>query len=127
MHNRLSKKVLMSIAEKYLNMAIPPGSGIVRGQTIRVLNKYVDQYLAIPYAEAPIGERRFAKPVPISTPKREIIDATKPGNSCQQPPVPQYGHFFSGLNMNEDCLVLNIWAPYRQQQTENEHDKTLKP
>ena len=43
-------------------------SGVVRGLTIDVLNTTIDQFLAIPYAEPPVGSLRFAKPEPIRGP-----------------------------------------------------------
>ncbi|CAG2115559.1 unnamed protein product [Medioppia subpectinata] len=43
-------------------------SGVVRGQTIDVLNVSIDQFLGIPYAEPPVGRLRFAKPEPTKTP-----------------------------------------------------------
>ena len=43
-------------------------SGVVRGKTIVVLNKSLNQFLSIPFAEPPIGELRFAKPKPIVEP-----------------------------------------------------------
>ena len=50
----------------YLNTT----SGLVRGHTIHVVNRSVHEFLAIPYAEPPIGELRFAKPKPITVPIR---------------------------------------------------------
>ncbi|CAG2106281.1 unnamed protein product, partial [Medioppia subpectinata] len=79
-------------------------SGVVRGQTLHVLNTSIDQFLGIPYAKPPVGALRFVKPVAITKPLKEIIDATKPKHSCMQKPV-------KGLSLSEDCLVLNIWAP----------------
>ena len=43
-------------------------SGLVRGQTIQVLNQSIDEFLGIPFAEPPIGDLRFAKPKPIDRP-----------------------------------------------------------
>ncbi|CAG2117446.1 unnamed protein product [Medioppia subpectinata] len=43
-------------------------SGVVRGLTLQVLNKTVDQYLNIPFAEPPVGDLRFAPPVPLKQP-----------------------------------------------------------
>ena len=43
-------------------------SGVVRGQTIQVLNTTLNVFIGIPYAEPPVGKLRFAKPEPIITP-----------------------------------------------------------
>ncbi|CAG2114772.1 unnamed protein product [Medioppia subpectinata] len=87
-------------------------SGVVRGQTIDVLNVSIDQFLGIPYAEPPVGRLRFAKPEPIKTPKPPFIDGRVPGKSCVQKYVPQF--FFDkvgNITQSEDCLVLNVWTP----------------
>ena len=51
-------------------------SGVVRGQTIRVVNKNVDQFLNIPYAEPPLGRLRFSRPEPLTTPKQVSLYCT---------------------------------------------------
>ncbi|CAG2170116.1 unnamed protein product, partial [Oppiella nova] len=66
-----------------------PGTSVVRGLTINVLNTSVDQFLNIPYAEPPVRDLRFTKPQPLKAPKKDIIDGTKPGNSCMQIPEPE--------------------------------------
>ncbi|KAK7460182.1 acetylcholinesterase [Colletotrichum acutatum] len=76
----------------------------------------VAQFLGIPFAEPPIGPRRWLPP----TPKAPVdsIDATKFGYSCPQ----QLGGRPSVYNTDvtehqirdetsEDCLSLCIWAP----------------
>ncbi|XP_054158967.1 cholinesterase 1-like, partial [Oppia nitens] len=83
----------------------------VRGQTLHVLNRDVHQFLNIPFAEPPVGDLRFAKPVPIKQPKKYVIDGTKPGNSCIQNLSPEMKHFVGDLQQSEDCLVLNVWTP----------------
>lgn len=51
-------------------------TGRIRGQTLDMknpaLDARVDQFLGIPYAEPPIGERRFSKPVPITASERVL-------------------------------------------------------
>ncbi|XP_038054546.1 uncharacterized protein LOC119726772 [Patiria miniata] len=67
-------------------------------------DQLVTRYTAIPYAEPPTGERRFAKPVP-KAPWEDVLNATVYGPSCPQP----------GLNMadmDEDCLLLNVYVPH---------------
>lgn len=67
----------------------------------------------IPYAEPPIGERRFRAPIPASGWKG-TRDATRFGSAC-----PQYAsetnteEAFSKGDVvgNEDCLFLNVYAP----------------
>ncbi|XP_054165718.1 acetylcholinesterase-like, partial [Oppia nitens] len=82
-------------------------SGVVRGQTIQVLNKQIDEFIGIPFAEPPVGELRFAKPKPIIRPAPDIIDATIPKNSCWQLPSR------NNQTYSEDCLFVNIWTPNR--------------
>ncbi|KAF7342113.1 Carboxylic ester hydrolase [Mycena venus] len=63
----------------------------------------------IPYAEAPIGDLRFARPVPkFSLGNLSTFDATQFGESCPQPPSP-----FTpvDLPLSEDCLTLNVFRP----------------
>ncbi|XP_054158968.1 cholinesterase 1-like, partial [Oppia nitens] len=83
----------------------------VKGQTLHVLNRDVHQFLNIPFAEPPVGDLRFAKPVPIKEPKKDVIDGTKSGNSCIQNLSPEMKQFVGNLQQSEDCLVLNVWTP----------------
>ncbi|CAG2176183.1 unnamed protein product, partial [Oppiella nova] len=96
-------------------------SGVVRGQTLVAQNKSIDQFLNIPYAEPPVGGLRFAKPLPLQTPIKDIIDGTKPGNSCIQPGTG------SNLTTSEDCLVLNVWTPNVGNNDESPEAPALKP
>lgn len=71
----------------------------------------VEQYLGIPYAAPPVGERRFHAPQP-----RErwsgILEATSFGASAPQPP-PMEGSPLPrrDVHWDEDCLFLNIYTP----------------
>lgn len=66
----------------------------------------------IPYAEQPIGERRFRAPAPLA-PWSGVRDAVEHG------PVPPQGRSFVGGGRDdpkirdEACLTLTIWAPAR--------------
>jgi carboxylesterase type B len=75
----------------------------------------VYSWLGIPYAEPPIGKKRFEAPVSVK-PWNHILDGTKWPNSCVQI---TNNNKFEGYKMwtaneniskpSEDCLYLNIW------------------
>ncbi|XP_062578520.1 acetylcholinesterase-like [Saccostrea cucullata] len=94
-------------------------SGFVRGFTQDVDGTTVYTYLGIPFAQPPLGELRFRRPVPIEK-WTDVFNATSLGNTCFQSPL----EYFKGkkgekseemwnpnTNMSEDCLHLNIWVP----------------
>ncbi len=83
-----------------LPMGTLEGAGAVSG---------VRAFRGVPFAEPPVGNLRWAAPVPVK--KREaVIDATKFGPRCQQ--LPLFGDMnFRSNGMGEDCLYLNIWTP----------------
>ncbi|KAJ7590223.1 Alpha/Beta hydrolase protein [Mycena floridula] len=70
-------------------------------------------YLGIPYAEPPLGDRRFRAPLPLNTTRiaveaaGAVIDATKYPDFCVQGAIGQD----DGGAGSEDCLKLNIYAP----------------
>lgn len=75
----------------------------------------VDTFLGIPYAEAPIGDRRWRAPQPL-TPWTGVRQATRHGPSSWQPVDPNgFGPWTSEYvvqdSVSEDCLYLNVWVP----------------
>ncbi|PPJ35828.1 carboxylesterase [Nocardia nova] len=84
-------------------------AGVVRG----VWHNAIAVFRGIPYAEPPVGARRFTAPVP-ARPWHGIRDAREFG-----PPVPQAGNTGSVMSSvsgrtddgSEDCLTLNVWSP----------------
>lgn len=109
-------------------------SGIVQG-LVNDTTPHVAQFLGIPFAEPPTGLRRWLPPLPKSTDDR-IINGTRFGPSCIQyniededvpnvapnvyvVDVPQFSIFPSNYQ-SEDCLSVNIWAPW-----ENATNETL--
>ncbi|KXJ82746.1 hypothetical protein RP20_CCG011480 [Aedes albopictus] len=80
------------------------GLGLIRGglgQTART-NQTIIQFYNIPYAEAPIGTRRFKAPVKIAA-WNEVRDVSEPGKECPQP--------VEGMNQDdEDCLSLSVFT-----------------
>lgn len=85
-----------------------------------ILGNVIDNYrsfLGVPYAKAPVGDRRW-KPAEQSSPWPDsyMFDARKLGNQCMQLDTWSYSYFRSlmvGLHSNtsEDCLNLNIYGP----------------
>lgn len=71
-------------------------------------------YLGIPYAEPPLGERRFRAPLPLNTTRvrqeagGRVVDATTYPDQCVQGST---GAGDAGGAGSEDCLNVNIYAP----------------
>lgn len=71
----------------------------------------VRAFKGIPYAEPPLGDRRWRAPVPVQ-PWKGVRDATRFGAGCIQPPWPAGSVYNDNItNVSEDCLFLNVWAP----------------
>ena len=67
----------------------------------------IQRYRGIPFAEAPIGNLRFKKPVP-KAPFQAPYDARKDSFVCFQYVFKDY---IIPYTMSEDCLRLNIYVP----------------
>ncbi|MEV0703656.1 carboxylesterase family protein [Saccharopolyspora sp. NPDC050389] len=77
-------------------------SGTIRG---RRLDEHLS-FQGIPYAAAPVGERRWRPPAPVE-PWPGVRDTTAPGN-----PAPQLAQSFADVtSVDEDCLTLDVTAP----------------
>ncbi|XP_037082184.1 acetylcholinesterase-like [Pollicipes pollicipes] len=90
--------------------------GLVRGFRKEVFGKSLDVFYGIPFAEPPVGELRFKKPIPVA-PWEGVYNATTLPNTCPQETF-SYFPGFRGEEMwnpntplSEDCLYLNIWVP----------------
>jgi para-nitrobenzyl esterase len=68
-------------------------------------NGGVREFLGIPYAEPPVGERRW-RPSLALAPWTDTLDATQARAIC-----PQSAIVGSGIDGEEDCLFLNVWTP----------------
>lgn len=67
----------------------------------------VYQFLGMPYAAPPVGERRWQPPAPPAS-WEGVLDATVFGNAAIQT---RYTGFDPGAKQSEDCLYLNVWSP----------------
>lgn len=85
--------------------------GRVRGQLVRVIGKDVEEYRGIPFAEPPVGKRRFKPPKP-KAPWEGTLDAVR--TACPQLKVPLF--VMDDVTYTEDCLHLNVWVPDRARQ-----------
>lgn len=117
----------LPVTQAVNTLNIDTTSGPVRG-AIGSVYPNVAQFLNIPFAEPPLGKRRWLPPTPKSK-QDGTIDATKFGPACAQfesnapnlwnTDVPEFiirPQNFTG----EDCLAVNVWTPYE----ENKHGKT---
>ncbi|MEU2516846.1 carboxylesterase/lipase family protein [Streptomyces syringium] len=77
--------------------------GAVRG---RVTDGGRD-FLGVPFAAPPVGERRWRPPRP-AAPWTGVQDATRAAGACAQPARPLLG---TPESTNEDCLYLNVHTP----------------
>ncbi|XP_032181333.1 carboxylesterase 5A isoform X2 [Mustela erminea] len=92
--------------------------GWVRGKQATVLGSTmpVNVFLGIPYAVPPVGPLRFKKPKP-ALPWNDFRDATSYPKLCLQNSewLLSDQHFlkvhYPKLEVSEDCLYLNIYAP----------------
>ena len=77
----------------------------------------VEEFLGVPFAQAPLNELRWAPSEPMSR-WNQVFEATEFGAACPQPSEYLLGRRkCQGLTRNrclgysEDCLSLNIWTP----------------
>ncbi|KAJ7605188.1 carboxylesterase [Roridomyces roridus] len=111
MHYYLPTAILLSVLFTAVN-AVTTSSGDIFGHPASK-SPSVIEYLGIPYAQAPVGELRFAPPVGFAT--TEIFKAT----DFVPIPYPNKTDNFNrivdaflgqGAVFGEDCLTLNVWA-----------------
>jgi hypothetical protein len=99
------------------NLIVETLNGPVRGKYLQVDSKTrIRVWLGIPYAQKPLNDLRFKRPVSITT-WNEILNTTQLPNSCPQrvdkliKGFQEVEKWNANTPMSEDCLYLNIWAP----------------
>lgn len=84
-----------------------PQVKLAQGELRGAVQDGVAVFRAIPYAAPPVGDLRFRPPqAPLAW--NGVRDATQPGNSCPQGTTGDPAGLASD---NEDCLLLNVFAP----------------
>jgi para-nitrobenzyl esterase len=81
-------------------------AGIVSG----VRDGEANVFRAIPYALAPVGERRWRPPAPMPR-WRGVRAAEQAGVACMQPAMAAGPYNRGQVAMDEDCLTLDVTAP----------------
>ncbi|CAN7980048.1 unnamed protein product, partial [Ixodes pacificus] len=88
--------------------------GPVQGMRVYAENRSLHAFLGIPFAEPPVGELRFRKPIP-AKPWRSVYHATKKPFPCLQTDFYINNNVtVATANSTEDCLYLNVWTPARE-------------
>ena len=101
-------------AGSIVDLTVKTSSGTVRGALSDINNSAVD-WSDIPFAQPPVGDLRWRAPRAISEPNR-VITATD-DNACVQEASEYAGVPGIGIVGNEDCLYLDITAPYEYANT----------
>jgi hypothetical protein len=68
----------------------------------------INYWKGVRYAAPPLGELRFQAPQPPAINRSQVISAAEYGPICPQSPN---GGSAPSSYGDEDCLVLNVWAP----------------
>ncbi|XP_033754274.1 carboxylesterase 1D-like [Pecten maximus] len=87
-------------------------SGPIKGVVVPTLGTDIVQFRNIPYAQPPIGNLRFEKPLPVE-PWTETLDGTVFGPSCIQDTqmFEKLWEMADKHELSEDCLQLNVYVP----------------
>lgn len=92
--------------------AVPTTGGPVQG--VPAADGAITSYKGIPYAAAPVGDRRWRAPEPPAA-WTAVRRADQFGSSCMQTIVeerkPWTYEFMAHNAVSEDCLFLNVWTP----------------
>ena len=93
------------------HLVIDTDAGRVYGQErMTATGVRVAEYHGVPYAEAPLGDRRFLAPLP-PRPWGGVRRAWVRAPSCWNSQASNSWEALARNDMSEDCLYLSIWAP----------------
>ena len=122
----LYKAVIFCVGFGYLKtheVPVATGSGTIIGHVksfhFNGTQSNVTIFLGIPYAEPPVGDMRFRKPVKKAANSGQFY-ANQSMPACPQHPVYLRRLMNPSLvSQSEDCLYLNIYRPYGIDQKDN--------
>lgn len=100
---------VMSIVASNPAKAEPASVIIDTGAIEGLSDQGLDRFLGIPYAAAPVGERRWRAPAP-PAPWSGVRAATAFSDDCPQR-RPPWDRTQSDHPISEDCLGINVWRP----------------
>ncbi|KAK9524452.1 hypothetical protein VZT92_016847 [Zoarces viviparus] len=119
----LSQILLMSLliptcsSQSEADLIVQTRIGRVRGTRMPVPDRsFVTSFLGIPFAEPPVGKRRFRRAEP-KRPWTGVYEANAYPNACYQAVDTSFPGFQGSemwnpnREMSEDCLYLNVWVP----------------
>ncbi|XP_058066386.1 juvenile hormone esterase-like [Anopheles bellator] len=122
--------VLLSVARTSVSFAsnlprVCIADGCMAGSWMRSLRAdRFEAFLGVPFAKPPIGELRFADPVPNDPWREDELDAT---GRIPRPACMQHNLFLPerGVEGSEDCLYLNVYRPVRTNRNSSEPLDTI--
>uniref|UniRef100_A0A673Y778 Carboxylic ester hydrolase n=1 Tax=Salmo trutta TaxID=8032 RepID=A0A673Y778_SALTR len=98
-------------------LTVTTRAGSLRGIRLPTPDRsHVTAFLGIPFAEPPLGKKRFRKAEP-KKPWSGVFDASSYPNACYQfidtsfPGFQGSEMWNPNREMSEDCLYLNVWVP----------------
>ncbi|KAL4221891.1 hypothetical protein ACF0H5_017943 [Mactra antiquata] len=101
-----------------VNSEVGTINGYVKETTFLGKTSKIDRFQGIPYAESPVGERRFLKASPKAR-FNEPLNAFSHSSMCMQTSLVKFIFPYSEYQFSEDCLYLNIYAPHSRNKEEN--------
>ncbi|XP_030636561.1 acetylcholinesterase isoform X2 [Chanos chanos] len=106
-----------SLAQSESDLVVTTRLGRVQGIRLPLPDRsHVIAFLGIPFAEPPVGKRRFRPPEP-KRPWNGVVETKDYASACYQavdttyPGFPGTEMWNPNRMMSEDCLYLNVWVP----------------
>jgi para-nitrobenzyl esterase len=108
--DELATKPKTSEVRTALGTVVRVTGGDIQGH---VREEGLHEYLGIPYAAAPIGDKRWQPPHPLPA-WQNLRQVTERGLPCVQPASLSEFYNQPYVETSEDCLTLNVWTRAQQ-------------